>query len=165
MPEIKTFAEKNIWSQPDTARRFPVHSCDTISALRNPMKSITFDSPIIRVLPRISLLQCMWGDSRIKLGKPCQDLQTPLLSWSWAWPISVSMVLFHWSLGIPNNWSLFDITWLLNVAFHSTTWCASWSHDSSGNPASRLVYPGYEVRTAGWHHQHIHQCGAQWHNQ
>ena len=105
------------------------------------------------------------GGSRIKLVKPCQDLQTPLLSWSWAWPISASMVLFHWRLGIPNHWSLFDIILLLNVAFHSTTWCASWSHDSSGNPASRLVYPGYEVRTAGWHHQHIHQSGAQWHNQ
>ena len=28
---MKTFAEKNIWSQPDTAWRFPPHSCDTIS--------------------------------------------------------------------------------------------------------------------------------------
>ena len=72
---------------------------------------------------------------------------------------------FHWRLGIPNHYSLFDIIWLLNVAFHSTTWCASCSHEPSGNPASRLVYPGYEVWTAGWHHQHIHQCGAQWHNQ
>ena len=106
-----------------------------------------------------------WRDSRIKLMKPCQDLQTPLLSWSWAWPISASMVLFHWRLGIPIHLSLFDIIWLLNVAFNSTTWCASCSYDSSSNPASRLVYPGYEVWTAGWHHQHIHQCGAQWHNQ
>ena len=57
---MKTFAEKNIWSQLDTARRFPPHSCDTISAWRNPMKYIIFDSPI-RVLLRISLLQCMEG--------------------------------------------------------------------------------------------------------
>ena len=35
---------------------------------------------------------------------------------------------FHWRLGIPNHWSLFDIIWLLNVALHSTTWCASCSH-------------------------------------
>ena len=88
-----------------------------------------------------------------------------MLSWSWAWPISASMVLFHWRLGIPNHWSLFDIIWLLNVAFHSKTWWASWSHDSSGNPVLRRVYPGYEVWIAGWYHQHIHQCGTQWHNQ
>ena len=115
------------------------------------------------------------GDSRIKLMKPGQDLQTPLLSWSWAWPISASMVLFHWRLGIPNRWSLFDIFWLLNVreeprvgddisfsfiAFHFSIWCASWSHDSADNLASRPVYPGYEVWTAWWRHQHIHQWAS-----
>ena len=57
----------------------------------------------------------MEGTVAIYLVKPGQDLQTLLLSWSWAWPISASMVLFHWRLGIPNYWSLFDILWLLNV--------------------------------------------------
>ena len=95
---MKTFAEKNIWSQPDIARRFPPHFSDTISARRNPMKYIIYHLWFTNHQGSSTDISSTMhgGDSRIKLAKPCQDWQTPVLSWSWAWHISASMVLFHW---------------------------------------------------------------------
>ena len=76
-------------------------------------------------------------------------------------PCLISSVCWMWE----RNPEYAIYCFLSSVAFHSTTWWASWRHDSSDNPASRLMYLGYEVWTVWWRHQHIHQCGAQWHNQ
>ena len=99
------------------------------------------------------------GDSRIKLVKPCQDLQTTLLSWWWAWPISASVVLFHWRFPTINHCLISSGCWMVQFILRPG------AHLGATILQVTLHQPGYEVWTAGWHHQHIPECGAQWHNQ
>ena len=44
-----------------------------------------------------------WRGQLHKIGETLSGFTNSLLSWSWAWPISASMVLYQWRLGIPNH--------------------------------------------------------------
>ena len=64
---------------------------------------------------------------------------------AFSWKIGSSQPLFNifWSLNVRVEPRVGDICFFSSVAFHFTTWWASWSHDSSDNPASRPVYLWY----------------------